>query len=71
MCIRDSHKRFGLPLAAHVRALRVEAARRLLRGSTLTLSDVATAAGFADQSHLTRVFKRATGLTPAGYRRRR
>jgi len=68
---RAFHKRFGLPLATHVRALRVEAARRLLRGSTLTLSDVATAAGFADQSHLTRVFKRATGLTPAGYRRRR
>jgi AraC family transcriptional regulator len=68
---RAFHKRFGVPLAAHVRALRVDGARRLLRDSTLTLSDVATAAGFADQSHLTRVFKRATGLTPARYRRRR
>lgn len=30
---------------------------------------VAAACGFADQSHLTRVFKRAVGVTPAGFAR--
>jgi AraC-like DNA-binding protein len=29
------------------------------------LADVAVAAGFADQSHMSRQFKRAYGLTPA------
>jgi AraC-like DNA-binding protein len=28
------------------------------------LADVALAAGFADESHMTRVFKRVTGETP-------
>jgi AraC family transcriptional regulator len=32
---------------------------------------VALAAGFADQSHLTRAFKRHAGLTPDAYRRAR
>ena len=32
------------------------------------LADVAFEAGFADQAHLTRVFKVALGLTPAAYR---
>jgi AraC-like DNA-binding protein len=32
------------------------------------LADVAGEAGFADQAHLTRVFKAAVGLTPARYR---
>jgi AraC family transcriptional regulator len=33
------------------------------------LATVALAAGFADQSHFTRFFKRHTGLTPNAYRR--
>ncbi|MHB1329902.1 MAG: helix-turn-helix domain-containing protein [Gemmatimonadales bacterium] len=32
------------------------------------LAEVAAAVGFADQSHLTRAFKRYTGMTPGAYR---
>ncbi|WP_309110855.1 AraC family transcriptional regulator [Saccharothrix sp.] len=42
----------------------LDTARRLIRAGT-PLGEVAVAAGFADQSHLTRMFKRAFGLTPA------
>ncbi|XVV00104.1 AraC family transcriptional regulator [Actinosynnema sp. CA-248983] len=42
----------------------LDTARRLIR-SGAALGEVAVAAGFADQSHLTRMFKRAFGLTPA------
>jgi AraC-like DNA-binding protein len=41
----------------------LDRARRLLR-SGLTLAATAAEAGFADQSHMTRLFKRAYGLTP-------
>ena len=35
-----------------------------------SLSEIATAAGFADQAHMTRVFKQYAGLTPAAWLRR-
>jgi AraC family transcriptional regulator len=37
---------------------RIEVAKDKLRDGRLSLSDVALACGFADQSHLTRVFTR-------------
>ena len=39
-------------------------------GSEESLASIALAAGFADQSHLTRAFKRSMGVTPRAYRRR-
>jgi AraC family transcriptional regulator len=35
-----------------------------------SLTDIALAAGFSDQSHMTREFRRAYGVTPGAYRRR-
>jgi AraC family transcriptional regulator len=52
----------------YVRQLRVEYACRELFRSDTPLAMIALAAGFADQSHLTRVFKRRTGMTPAQFR---
>ena len=54
-------------VAAHVRQLRIDFARRELEGPA-ALSDIAFAAGFCDQSHFSRCFKQHTGLTPAEYR---
>jgi AraC-like DNA-binding protein len=42
---------------------RLDRAKRLIRAGT-TLAEVAVASGFADQSHLTRHFKKAYGLSP-------
>jgi AraC family transcriptional regulator len=50
---------------------RVRRAQQLLVEGQLSVSDVAFATGFADQSHLTRVFRRLTGATPAAWRRER
>jgi AraC-like DNA-binding protein len=66
---RAFHRRFGAPVLSYVRATRVRAAREMLRASDRPLADVAALTGFADQSHLTRVFKRVTGVTPGRYRR--
>jgi AraC family transcriptional regulator len=48
---------------------RVDAAKEKLRDNRLTLSDVALACGFADQSHLTRVFTSKVGISPGAWRR--
>lgn len=42
----------------------LDRARRMLRDG-VPLSEAAQSAGFADQSHMTRMFKRAYGMTPA------
>lgn len=48
----------------HLMALRLERARRLLEGPAPVLSSIALDAGFADQAHFTRAFKRHFGVTP-------
>lgn len=58
----------GMPPHAYLTARRVTAARDLLKAGT-SIADVAVETGFHDQSHLTRHFKKALGITPGAYRR--
>ena len=48
---------------------RIEVAKEKLRDRRLSLSDVALVCGFADQSHLTRVFTGMVGVSPGAWRR--
>ena len=58
---------YGLAPSDYQRQLRVRAARRLLsQGVSPALA--AAEAGFADQAHLTRWFRRYYGVTPGAYR---
>jgi AraC family transcriptional regulator len=65
---RTFRRVYQTTVAAYVRQVRVEFARRELVLSAASLSEIAAAAGFCDQSHLSRCFKQHTGLTPAEYR---
>jgi AraC-like DNA-binding protein len=47
---------------------RIERARDLLLHSGLSLAEVAVCCGFADQSHLTKVFRRVLGRSPGSFR---
>ncbi|MEV0341834.1 AraC family transcriptional regulator [Nocardia sp. NPDC050713] len=48
---------------------RVERAQRLLaRSRWMTLSEIAGACGFSDQSHMTRVFRKRLAVTPGQFR---
>ena len=51
-----------------MRRLRLDWAAAQLADSDVTLAQLAAEAGFVDQSHFTRAFKRHTGLTPGRYR---
>src|SRR6266850_4044400 len=48
---------------------RVVLSKEKLRADGLSLSDVAAECGFSDQSHLTRIFRQAVGVTPGAWRR--
>ena len=65
---RAFRHRYQLTIGAYTRQLRVAAACRALVDTATPLAEIAVAAGFFDQSHFTRTFKRVTGLTPAAYR---
>lgn len=65
---RTFREHFHVPLGTYIRRLRIEWATRQVTESGDPLSAIAARAGFADQSHFTREFRRRTGLTPGRYR---
>lgn len=65
---RAFRRHYGTTVGELVRELRVAYAQRRLKTGA-PLSEIAQDAGFADQSHFTRTFRRATGQTPVQYRR--
>jgi AraC-like DNA-binding protein len=66
--LRAFRARYGLPPHAYLNQLRVRRARTLLDEGTPAAA-VAVAVGFADQSHLSRHFRRLVGLAPGRYQR--
>ncbi|MDJ0874652.1 MAG: AraC family transcriptional regulator [Desulfobacterales bacterium] len=66
--IRVFGRQTGLPPHTYLTQIRVRRVRAMLRDG-LSVAEAAYAAGFSDQSHLTRHFKRLTGITPGKYRR--
>jgi AraC family transcriptional regulator len=66
---RQFRRSTGLPPHKWLLARRIEVAKEKLGDRGLSLSDVAAACGFADQSHLTRVFTRMIGVSPGAWRR--
>lgn len=67
----EFRRKLGLTVGGYVRKLRVELACQELVSSTQPIVDIAVTSGFADHSHMTRVFRRETGLTPTEFRKMR
>ena len=59
----------GVTPLADVHQFRIERAKTLIASTTQPLARVALATGFTTQSRLTTATRRATGFTPAAYRR--
>lgn len=62
-------RHLGRSVGQTIRGVQVRSAVERLRGSRLPLAEVAVECGFYDQSHMSRVVKRVTGLTPGEIRR--
>jgi len=59
---------YGVSVGEYGRRLRLARAATELAETDIPVAVIATRAGFADQSHFTRLFKRYAGTTPARYR---
>ena len=62
-------KKMSMTPMEYVTAWRIEIAKKLLMVPTNTLTDAAEGAGYASDSAFARVFKKETGMTPAGFKK--
>lgn len=65
---RTFRKATGMAPYRYLTLMRVERVKGLLRESEWSLATIAEDAGFSDQSHMTKIFKRFTGTTPKAFR---
>jgi AraC family transcriptional regulator len=65
---RVFRKRYRCTMAEYMNRLRVQSVCRALESGWVDLAGLATDAGFADQSHMGRVFKSCIGQTPGRFR---
>ena len=66
---RAFRRTFGCTVGEYLRRLRIERASEQLVTGSQSLAEIALAAGFADQSHFSNVFRRRVGMSPSAYRR--
>jgi AraC family transcriptional regulator len=66
---RQFRRTTGKPPHRYLVQLRIERATRLLRATDDGIADIAFACGFANQEHMTRLFRQHLGTTPGAYRR--
>lgn len=66
---RAFRRHTGMAMSEYVRALRLRHARHLLSATTRPLASISAESGFADASHLCRVFADAHGVTAKTFRR--
>lgn len=61
-------RHYGSTIGDYLRQLRLDYASKKITHSTESIADIATVAGFYDQSHFAHAFKIYTGVTPAEFR---
>lgn len=62
-------KKTGLTPIAYLRNIRIEQSKRLLVHSKLSVEEIASQTGFADDAYFIKVFKRLVGQTPSSFRK--
>ncbi|HJP95616.1 MAG TPA: AraC family transcriptional regulator [Pyrinomonadaceae bacterium] len=65
---RSFKKHYHATIGEYLRRLRLDWATRQLSETEDSIAEIASAAGFYDQSHFSHLFKQNTGFTPAEFR---
>ncbi|MDI9628089.1 MAG: AraC family transcriptional regulator [Acidobacteriota bacterium] len=60
----------GVSFTAYVQSVRVAKSKELLAGTRKSIADIAAETGFSDQSYFSKVFTKATGMSPTHYRQK-
>jgi len=60
----------GVSPIAYVQRLRIEDAKRRLERTEASVDEISWQAGYEEPAFFRRLFKRVTGMTPGGYRKR-
>jgi AraC family transcriptional regulator len=66
--IRSFRQSIGKSPYQYVLELRTQRAKSMMRDGRLGLTDIALSSGFANQHHLSRIFKKLVGVAPSRYR---
>lgn len=64
-------KEVGLSVSDYIRSQKVETAKNMLAYSDYSAAQIASVLAFPSQSYFTEIFRKATGMTPLGYRTHR
>jgi len=68
---REFSKYFeDLSFGEYIRKQRIDKALELMKDPAYSLTEIAYLTGFSDQSHFTRIFKKHTGESPSGYKKK-
>lgn len=67
---RSFKQSVGIAPYQYLMQQRVERAKQLLKQQAISISDIALDCGFANQTHLTKVFRQMAGVTPKAYQKR-
>lgn len=59
----------GCSVGDYIRFLKLEQAKSMLGNTAQSISEIAVGAGFYDQAHFTREFRKSFGTTPSNYRK--
>jgi AraC-like DNA-binding protein len=67
--IRNFKKQTNYSPAKYIEKLRIAKAKELLRDSSLSITEISAIVGYKDPFYFSKVFKKASGMTPSEFRR--
>lgn len=68
-CSRLFKKVLGKTFSEYVQGIRISKASQLIRGTNLSIEEIAQKVGYSDYFYFSKVFKKEFGITPAKYRK--